>query len=107
MKVSRSIAVPVALLLEWVFTGQSSAQPGQRGPQPQRGAQVPQAPPTPLVIRINVNLVQVDAIVTDSKGKPVTDLKAEDFEVFQDKKLQMISNFEFVDVKASTVRTAP
>lgn len=115
MKVSGWIAIPVALLLVWVFTAQFSAQrapqvqqtpQGQRGPQVQRGPQTPQAPPTPLVIRINVNLVQVDAIVTDSKGKPVTDLKAEDFEVFQDGKLQMISNFEFVEVKASTVRTA-
>ena len=31
-------------------------------------------------IRITVNLVQVDAVVTDSKGKQVTDLKAEDFD---------------------------
>ena len=59
-----------------------------------------QAPvPTPGVIRINVNLVQVDAVVTDAKGKPVTDLKAEDFEVLQDKKPQKIRNFEFIKVK--------
>jgi hypothetical protein len=32
------------------------------------------------VIRINVNLVQVDAIVTDGKGKPVLNLTADDFE---------------------------
>jgi VWFA-related protein len=59
-----------------------------------------QAPvPAPGVIRINVNLVQVDAVVTDSKGKPVTDLRAEDFEIFQDKKAQRIRNFEFVRVR--------
>jgi len=52
-------------------------------------------------------LVQVDAIVTDSKGKPVTDLTADDFEVLQDGKPQTITSFEFVDVKAATVRTAP
>jgi VWFA-related protein len=55
--------------------------------------------PTPGVIRINVNLVQVDAVVTDSKGKPVTDLKAEDFELLQDGKAQKIRNFEFVALK--------
>src|SRR6185503_14294661 len=54
--------------------------------------------PTPGVIRINVNLVQVDAVVTDSKGKPVTNLKAEDFEVQQDGKAQKIRNFEIVRV---------
>lgn len=68
-----------------VLTQQSSAQ---------------QAPlPTPGVIRINVNLVQVDAVVTDSKGKPVTNLRADDFEVLQDGKVQKIRNFEFVRVR--------
>jgi len=55
--------------------------------------------PTPGVIRINVNLVQVDAVVTDAKGKPVKDLKAGDFELLQDGKVQKIRNFEFVRVK--------
>jgi VWFA-related protein len=58
--------------------------------------------PVPGVIRINVNLVQVDAVVTDNKGKPVTDLKAEDFEVLQDGQVQKIRNFEFVSVDPST-----
>ena len=49
-----------------------------------------------FVVRINVNLVQVDAVVTDSKGKPVTDLKADDFEVFQDGKAQTITSFSYV-----------
>jgi VWFA-related protein len=55
------------------------------------------------VIRINVNLVQVDAVVTDNKGKPVTNLSAEDFEVYQDGKLQTLTNFAFIDVKESRV----
>jgi VWFA-related protein len=54
------------------------------------------------VIRINVNLVQVDAVVTDSKGKPVTDLQASDFEVLQDGKPQTISNFSRVELGMST-----
>jgi VWFA-related protein len=56
-------------------------------------------PPTPGVVRINVNLVQVDAVVTDQNGKPVTDLKAEDFELLQDGKVQKIRNFEFIRVR--------
>src|SRR5689334_4165513 len=32
------------------------------------------------VVRISVTLVQVDAVVTDGKGKYVTDLQPEDFE---------------------------
>src|SRR5687767_5307097 len=87
MRLSRWIGILAALLLVSI----SSAQ---------------QVPPSPPVIRINVNLVQVDAVVTDSKGNPVTNLKAEDFEIFQDGKPQVITNFEFVDVR-SGVRAVP
>src|SRR6516162_7287230 len=70
-------------------------------------AQTPQPTAPETVIRINVNLVQVDAVVTDNKGKPVTDLKAEDFEILQDGKPQAITNFAFIDVKDSAVRGVP
>ena len=58
-----------------------------------------QTPDTPGVIRINVNLVQVDAVVTDSSGKPVTNLTANDFVLEQDGKAQKITAFEFVRVR--------
>ncbi len=48
------------------------------------------------VFRVNVNLVQVDAVVTDKDGRPVTDLTAEDFVVLQDGKSQEITNFSLV-----------
>src|SRR5215475_3903338 len=66
-----------------------------------------QTPSSEGVIRINVNLVQVDAIVTDDAGKPVTDLTAADFEVMQDGKAQTITNFAFVNVKDASVSNAP
>src|SRR5262249_5546473 len=47
------------------------------------------------VIRIDVNLVQVDAVVTDSHVKHVTDLKASDCEILQDGKPQTITNFSY------------
>ena len=59
------------------------------------------------VIRINVNLVQVDAVVLDSKDKPVTDLRKEDFVILQDGKPQTITNFTYVNVKEGIRRTAP
>ena len=43
-------------------------------------------------IRITVNLVQVDAVVMDAKGKQVTDLEAKDFEILQDGKPQDIGH---------------
>jgi VWFA-related protein len=93
MKNRRSILALAVLGFVGVAVSQSVAQ---------------QAPaPVPGVIRINVNLVQVDAVVTDSKDKPVTDLKAEDFEILQDKKVQKIRNFEFVRVRNPLTATPP
>jgi VWFA-related protein len=48
------------------------------------------------VIRVSVDLVQVDAMVTDSQGRRVADLKAEDFEILEDGKPQKITHFAFV-----------
>jgi hypothetical protein len=69
------------------------------------GTQSPaqQTPSPEGVIRINVNLVQVDAIVTDAKGKPVTNLTADDFVVLQDGIAQAITNFTFIEVKECDV----
>jgi VWFA-related protein len=50
------------------------------------------------VVRISTNLVQVDVVVTKD-GKQVTDLKAEDFEIREDGRLQQITNFIYVSVK--------
>src|SRR5215469_10031811 len=51
------------------------------------------------VIRITVNLVQVDAVVTDSHDKPVTNLKKEDFVLLQDGKPQTIPYFAYVNTR--------
>src|SRR4026209_963587 len=91
MTVFRRIAITAACLFLSILTAQFVAQ---------------QIPPSPPVIRINVNLVQVDAVVTDSKGKPVTDLKIDDFEILQDGKPQVITNFSFVDVKSAAAAPA-
>jgi len=47
-------------------------------------------------LRITVTLVQVDVVVTDSKGHHVPDLRAEDFEIRQDGELQKITHFSYV-----------
>jgi VWFA-related protein len=75
-------------------------------------AQNPSPSPKPAqnpeeVVRITTNLVQVDAAVTDKKGKAVTDLKAEDFEVYEDGRPQKITNFSFVSVGSATASPSP
>ena len=47
-------------------------------------------------LRVTVNLVQVDATVTDPKGNPVPDLKPGDFRVLLDGKPQEIKFCNYV-----------
>jgi VWFA-related protein len=57
-------------------------------------AQPPVRNPSP--IRISVDLVQIDAIVTDQRGRHVPDLTAADFEVLQDGRPQALSMVTYV-----------
>jgi VWFA-related protein len=54
------------------------------------------APGQDLRLRFDVDLVQVDAVVTDRKGNHVADLTADDFEVLQDGRPQTIKHFSYV-----------
>jgi VWFA-related protein len=47
------------------------------------------------VVKITTNLVQVDAVVTKD-GKAVTNLTADDFEIYEDGKKQTITSFAYV-----------
>lgn len=47
------------------------------------------------VVRITTNLVQIDAVVTKD-GKPVTNLTADDFEIYEDGRKQAITSFAFI-----------
>lgn len=72
-------------------------------------AQNPTAGSTPVVVdddevvKIDTNLIQVDAIVTDKNGKIITDLKPEDFDLTENGKKRTIVGFSFVntDVRAA------
>jgi VWFA-related protein len=48
------------------------------------------------VIRISVDLVQMDAVVTDPQGHHVADLKPEDFQILEDGKPQKITHFSSI-----------
>ncbi len=64
-----------------------------------------QAPAPNTTIRIDVNLVQVDAVVTDSHGKRVTSLEPAAFEILQDGKPQTISSFSYIATKPAAEKT--
>jgi VWFA-related protein len=69
-----------------------------------------QQTPTPSVtFQVEVNYVDIDALVTDGRGNIISDLRKEDFELFEDGKPQDISTFSLVDIplpSASAARSA-
>lgn len=62
--------------------------------------QTPEPTSTPVsdedIVKISTNLIQVDVTVTDKKGNPITDLKSNEIEIYQNGKKQEITNFSFV-----------
>lgn len=52
------------------------------------------------VVRFRSNEVQLDIVVRDKKGRPIKDLKAADFEVFEDGVAQKVESFRFVTREA-------
>ena len=52
----------------------------------------------PVTFRLEVNYVEVDAVVTDENGNFIDDLAQSDFEVFEDGKVQQVSAFSLVNI---------
>lgn len=67
----------------------------------------PQQEPTAIspdeVVRITTNLVQVDAVITDKDGKQVTDLRADEVEILEDRKPRKITNFAYVSLESGSL----
>ena len=61
------------------------------------------APPPATVFSVGTTLVQIDSVVTDSKGQQVTVLKPGDFQVLVDGKPQPITNFSYVHLDSPDV----
>lgn len=81
---------------------------------PALGQDKPAPPPPPQqsgdqddVIKITTNLVQVDVVVTKG-GKLVTDLTADDFEIYEDGRRQTITSFAYIsNIPTSAPQPAP
>jgi VWFA-related protein len=58
----------------------------------------PQGDTPPVVFRVEVDYVEADVYVVDAQNNPVNDLKAEDFEVIEDKKPQKVTAFSMVNI---------
>jgi VWFA-related protein len=91
------------LLIALLAVPSSWAQQGQ--PTPTNPRQPPQPPVATQEsntarsgIQVSVNLVLIDARVTDRNGRTIRDLKPEQFALFEDDKPQSISTLQYFDV---------
>ena len=57
-----------------------------------------QQPAPSATFQVEVNFVDIDAVVTDERGNFVSDLTKDDFELLDDGKPQEISAFSLVDI---------
>src|SRR3984893_10724600 len=92
MRINLPVKPGVALLI--MASAFSQTQNSQPAPA-QESADMP-------LLRVTVNLVQVDAVVTDSKGNQITNLTADDFVLLQDGKPQKITHFSYISTAAAT-----
>ena len=111
MRPRLAIALVLTMLLAGSVAVTPLAEQSGTAPPPQTQTPPPQPPqqqqPTPT-FRARVDTVSVDATVLDRQGNPVTDLKAEDFEIRENRKVQTIETFKFIDVEAMRAeRPAP
>jgi VWFA-related protein len=109
MRITASATALLAILL-WSAAPDARQGPSQQ-PQPPAGSpaqdQQPERAQQPP-IRTGINFVRVDVIVTDKQGRPVLDLKPEEFTVTEDGKSQQIDTFTVVKVdEASQVASEP
>jgi VWFA-related protein len=81
------------LILAAAFLAATAASAQQ--PQTTQTVQPGEVPK--LTESIDVRVINVDVVVTDKKGNPVTGLKKEDFEIYENGNLKPISNFYEVD----------
>lgn len=94
---TRSARVVLASVLAACLGWHASAEDQTAPPAANAGAPA---------FRSTLNLIQVDAVVTDNKGHHVSDLTAGDFELREDGKLQEISNCAFIPVATAEGKPA-
>src|SRR5437899_12401311 len=75
------------------FVAAQRGQQQQKGQQQQRPVEAPAKSANEQTNSVNVYLVNILFTVADKKGKFVTNLRKDDFRVFEDEKAQNITNF--------------
>src|SRR5262245_29620067 len=66
-----------------------------------------QQQPSSATFHVEVNFVDIDAVVTDERGNPACALTKDDFELLDDGKPQEISAFSLVDIPLPSATARP
>jgi VWFA-related protein len=96
----KKIFLILVIISQLSFSGVAQitpSKPGQKPANPEPNRQEPK-PDDDDTVRITTNLVQVDAVITDSRGKVVTDLRPDELQILEDGKSQTITNLSYVDI---------
>lgn len=102
--------IPSAVAIAGFTVLLSGGMSGRGSPAPVTQAQKKaqdQRPGQPGTIQVRVRLVPVDVTVTDRLDRPVTDLKKEDFRVYENGREQEIRHFTVQTFTDATGETAP
>ncbi|MGH9255886.1 MAG: VWA domain-containing protein [Vicinamibacterales bacterium] len=91
-----TIRILAALLVAVLSAALAAAQQAP-APAPSQEPPPPQEPP-PVTFRVEINYVEVDAVVTDAQGRVATDLTQADFEVLEDGRPQKVAAFSLVNL---------
>ncbi len=100
-----SMLTSQVILVQLVLPGLAQTLPSEQQQRPKPSQVEPQKPAQSDdddVVKITTNLVQVDAVVTDKNGKPVTDLRPEEVEIQEDGRPQKITGFSYVALDSIT-----
>ena len=93
--------LPGSIVLLLLLLAATLVVPAQTpAPQPQPPATPPAgaSDQPPMTFKVEVNYVEVDAIVTDQQGNFVRDLTKDDFQILEQGKPQTVANFSLVDI---------
>lgn len=93
----------------FLLSGLISVSQGQEGGSPRgSGGQQDGRTGREYTIRIGVEEVRLDAVVLDKKGRQITDLTADDFEIYQDHFRQKVTSCVYInDYQPQLQKTAP
>jgi VWFA-related protein len=81
------------LVVAALFLIASLSPVAQQTPPPRAAGEQP-----PITFKVEVNYVEIDAVVTDQQGNFVRNLTKDDFTIFEQGKPQAVSDFSLVDI---------